>query len=192
MQKENINIETSESIRNSKNGRLNRTSYDNDRSISNKIRNSKISHRLKPLHNQEDDALPIIRDEDFKENQTAKHVNKTEIRDSSVSKTDEPRSVIRDSKYRSNGNAIYNIRRERKSHRVQFNQQRLHSHQNRTKVRIQGRHGVKSEKYVDIQKSIQEQRFQDNQKQLVLKVKERHKIQERIEKYREEKIQVTN
>jgi len=70
-----------------------------------------------------------------------------------------------------------------------FGQPRLYSHQNRTKVRIQGRHGLKSEKYVDIERSIHEQHKHEQRKSYILKTRERHKIQERIEKYREEKIQ---
>ena len=131
---------------------MNRTTYTNDRSGSDKVRNSKASPKLKPLQNSEDDALPIIRDEEFENIKLSQNVNNTEILDSYDPKAHEHRSAIRDPKYRSNGNAVYSIRRDRKSHRVKFNQQRLHSHQNRTKVRIQGRHGVKSEKYVDIQK----------------------------------------
>lgn len=179
------------SYRQSKNGhRLNKTLYASNKDALARVRNSKASPKLRPLQSDEDDALPIIRDEDFENVRGSQNLNKTDIYDVPSSKNTQTNSVVRDSKYRPNANAIYDIKRERKSHRVKFNQHRLYSHQNRTKVRIQGKHGVRSEKYVDIQRSIQEQKMQEDQKRSILKSKQRHKIQERIERYREEKIQV--
>lgn len=180
------------SFRQSKNNhKLNKTVYASNRDYPNKLRNSKVSPRLNPLQSDEDDALPIIRDEDFENIRGSQDLNKTDINEVSAYKNSDPKSVVRNSKYQPNANAIYSINRVRKSHRLNLNQQRLYSHQNRTKVRIQGKHGVRSEKFVDIQRSIQEQKIEEDQKRSILKSKQRHKIQERIERYREEKIQVS-
>ena len=87
-------------------------------------------------------------------------------------------------------NNLYSIsKRKRTNKSTRYGHQRLRSHQNRTKVRIQGKNGVHSEKYVDIEKSLHQQNEQRERKRYILKARQRHKIQEKIEKYREEKIQ---
>ena len=51
-------------------------------------------------------------------------------------------------------------------------------------MRTQGKHGAKSEKYVDLQKSIEEQKKLEEKKRFIMRAKQRHKVQERIERYR--------
>jgi len=57
-------------------------------------------------------------------------------------------------------------------------------------MRIQGKNAAQSEiRYVDIEKSLKKQKEHQERRRYILKARQRHKIQERIEKYREEKIQ---
>lgn len=153
------------------NDKLNRTAYNTDKnklSRSTEKRMKKPNPRLKPLKNtkneDEDDALPIIKDEDFE-----------------TSPTQNPSKPP--------FNPLKNLPGRRMTHQKPSPAPRLHSHQARTKIRIQGRHGVKSVHYTNLRSSIQAQNQQEARKRYIIKARERHKIQEKIEKYREEKIQ---
>ena len=163
-QKSNSNQNAINSAREDKGrGRLNKTAYLFNSNSPNKLLKEGSSKKNKGSDykdfQEEDDALPVIRDEDFESHQASKNINNTEIDNKYNSKANAPSSAIQNSKYRANANAIYDIRRGRKGQHVHFNQpNRLHSHQNKTKVRIQGKHGRKTEKYVNIQRSIEEQK----------------------------------
>lgn len=173
-----------------KTAKLNKTAYLFNNSPNNINQNSSRKSKASPSQNQGENGLPTINDEDYENIKTSQNVNQTENVNKSGSLEVGAHSVIRNSKHRVNGNAIYDIRRGRKSHNIQFSQNsRLHSHQTKTKVRIQGKRGMRTEKYVNIQRSLEEQKRFEDQKRTILKARERHKIQERIERYREEKIQ---
>jgi hypothetical protein len=134
---------------------------------------------------EEDSALPIIRDEDFEKSE---HNDNNEAEGKLQNKIRKERSKPR----KSNPNALYNMSRRKRTRvtkSTNFSQDRLHSHPTRTKVRLQGRHGIKSEKYVNIEKSVNEHTKHQERRLFITKARHRHKIQEQIEKYREEKIQ---
>lgn len=186
--------------------KLNKTTYETD---SNKIQKlSKLRHKKakkdrKSPANQtqivEHEAIPAIKDSEFdgadrRGNTTVQEIAKTHTTEHSEERPrkvtgSQPASVS--NKHRPNANALYDITRRRRTQKglKPQQQQRLFSHQNRTKVRIQGRHGVKSEKYVNLEQSLQEQQKHQERKTYIVKARERQKIQERIERYREEKIQ---
>lgn len=162
--------------------RLNKTVYNTDKGgleDQNKLSNKSDSKK----DHDEDSALPIIRDEDF---------DKSEHKDNNEEENNN--QVIREERQsrKPNANAIYKISRRKRSRVAKssnFSENRLHSQPNKTKVRIQGRHGVRSEKYVDIERSINENINNQERRRFIIKAHHRHKIQEQIEKYREEKIQ---
>ena len=184
--------------------RLNRTTYNtdpkpiNDLKYKNKMQDdSKIQNKDSANNKSEgeDSALPIIKDEDNVKNNdevnnqsiVSKEVKvlNTEVSDKEMSKGDTHSQPAPKRLKNANPNAMYEIRRKK----INQPHNRLYSHQNRTKMRIQGKHGVKSEKYVDLQKSLEEQKKVEDRKRFVMRAKQRHKVQERIERYREEKIQ---
>lgn len=154
------NIATIESGSDRKrNARLNKTAYLFNNSPNDFSSQKDSKNKISPSHNQNDSGLPVINDEDFENIQSTQNANQTEVVHKSGSLDAGGRSLIRNSKHRANANAIYDIRRGRKSHAVQFTQHnRLHSHQTKTKVRIQGKRGMRTEKYVNIQRSLEEQK----------------------------------
>ena len=169
--------------------RLNRTAYNTDSQPISQPMYSAQKARLGSHERSEDvddPALPTIKDEDFEKPRDPSIVSKeVKVVDTEHS---EDKNISQPAPRRpknSDANAVYQIRRKR----IKQPQTRLYSHQNRTKVRIQGKHGTRTEKYVNIQKSIEEQKRQQERKRYIMKARQRHKIQERIEKYREQKIE---
>jgi len=176
------------------NPHLNRTTYETNqkqisstRHIHHLKKKNRNKHPSEQTKSEEDDALPIIRDEDFEK--IDPHESKIEHnkvinteQSEEVKMGDEPPKSITQRHKNTKANEIYNIRQSK------YNQPRLHSHQNRAKMRIQGRYG-KTEEYVNIEKSLDDNNKQKERRKYIIKARERHKIQEKIEKYREEKIQ---
>lgn len=171
---------------------LNKTTYTTDKKGLSHSKERDDSQSIKHHEGTEkskeevDDALPVIKDEDFekysKEDQLVPEANKNAEKEV---KSVEPHSLRTSSDKHHRGNTLYKIHRRRRTGQHPYMPQaRLHSHQARTKVRIQGKHGVKSEHYVNLQKSIHEQEKQEDKKRYIIKARERHKIQEKIEKYR--------
>lgn len=162
--------------------KLNKTVYNTDKGGLDD--QNKLSHQSdSKKDNDEDSALPIIRDEDFDKSEH-KDANENENQSQPIREKSQTRKP--------NANAVYKISRRKRSRVAKssnFSENRLHSNPNRTKVRIQGRHGVRSEKYVDIERSINENLKRQDRRRFIIKAHHRHKIQEQIEKYREEKIQ---
>lgn len=71
-----------------------------------------------------------------------------------------------------------------------YNKKRMKAHQNMTQVRVKGKNGEYSDlRYVNIEKNLKKQRDGQYKRRFILKAKQNQKIQERIEKYQEEKIQ---
>lgn len=118
----------------------------------------------------EDPALPIIRDEDFDKPHNESIASK-EIKVLNTDNSDDNvHSNAHENKIRKpDPNAVYEIRRNR----IPAVHNRLYSHQNRTKVRIQGKHGTKSEKYVNIQHSLEEQKKLQDRKHFAMRAKQR-------------------
>ncbi|CAI2387632.1 unnamed protein product [Moneuplotes crassus] len=128
------------------------------------------------------DGFPAIHDEDFETSGNDK-LNSTQI--TPLNNTDED---IDPNEKRLN-HSLYGVPKRRMFRKKNY-AQRLHSHNNRTKMRIQGKNAAQSEiRYVDIEKSLKKQKEHQERRRYILKARQRHKIQERIEKYREEKIQ---
>lgn len=76
-------------------------------------------------------------------------------------------------------NSIYALTKSRKgTKKTKYYHQRLHSHKNRTQVRIRGKNGEHKEiKYVNIERSFKKQREAQDRRQYIQKAKQRHKIQ---------------
>lgn len=135
------------------NDKLNRTTFEIDKNKISKDKSSKKKTQRKKSNEggpiTQEEAIPVIKDEDFNSDLDSKEVTNEQAKSSEGRKTSrknaESQPPTKDGENQEpKPSAQYNMSRRRRTNKGLSNPPRVHSHHNRAKIRIQGRHGVSS------------------------------------------------